>query len=208
MAPSTLKLAKKHVAHLGTQKAQWALKRVHCANMSQEKRAFWEKVWTRWVMLVEPEKTVPDLNVLDQLFMKHMPVTWDSMVVKLCEMTPGEFRQLTGMDRTRANLTLFVKWMAILFAVCDAAVVQLQEYGFYKTPHADRKRGDPPAVEETYVEYGGQYDLLDFGKAIVWMQTPVGPDERPFWWCASEKANTGNMKPNVLAALRDKLTLR
>ncbi|GAQ85702.1 hypothetical protein KFL_002500010, partial [Klebsormidium nitens] len=48
----------------------------------------------------------------------------------------------------------------------------------------------------------------EFGKAILWMQTPDGPAGRPFWWAASVSAFSGNIKPAALASLRDRMTLR
>lgn len=206
MDKSTLSLPKTHVAALGQAKAQWALKRVHCANLSSDKRAYWEKTFSRWVMLEDPERVVPDLDVLDQLSMKHLPVSWDTIMVKLLECAPESFKAMTGMDRTRTNLLQWVKWMALVFNACDAAVVQLQDYGFYEKPET-RKKGEAPRLAKAYLSFHGAYDLFEFGKAIIWMQTPDGPGCRPFWWARGIKAFSGVVKPEALNSVRDRLTL-
>lgn len=154
MDNSTLDLPKKQVADLGASKAQWALKRVHCANLSADKRPFWEKVVGKWVMLEEPEKVVPDLDVLDQLSMKHMPVAWDNILVKLLECSTDSFKAITGFERTRNNLLQWVKWMGLLFNACEAVVEQLVEYGFYVNP-GKRKRGVVPPLAAEYMAFVG-----------------------------------------------------
>ena len=207
MDKTTLDLPSEQVGDLGSAKSVWALKRVHCANLSKDKRGFWEPIWQRWVMLEQPELVVPDIDVLDVLSMKHLPVSWDYVVVHLCELSTEAFKHITGVDRSRSNLKTWVKWMAILFTVCEAVVVQLMECGFYLKPKT-RKRGDSPALAPDYLHFAGAYDPYEFGKAILWMQTPDGPDVRPFWWTASVTAFSGNIKPAALNSLRDRMTLR
>lgn len=206
MHKDTLNLPKKHVVALGASKAQWALKRVHCANLSPEKRGYWEKIIAKWVMLPDPETVVPDLDVLDQLSMKHLPVSWDVIMVKLLECAPEDFKGLTGLDRGRTNLLQWVKCMALIFNACEAAVVQLQDYGFYERPDK-RKRGETPRLAKDYLAYEGAYDVFEFGRAIVWMVTPDGPKTRPFWWALGEKAFANVKDTAVYDSIRDRLTL-
>ncbi|GAQ77555.1 hypothetical protein KFL_000010040 [Klebsormidium nitens] len=206
MDKSTLSLPAEKVGELGSARSVWALKRVHCANLSKEKRGFWEPIWQRWVMLEQPELVVPDIDVLDVLSMKHLPVSWDAVVVLLCELDGESFKHITGLDRSRSNLKSWVKWMGVLFAVCEAVVTQLMDFGFYEKPKT-RKRGDSPALAKDYLHFAGAYDPYEFGKAILWMQTPDGPAGRPFWWAASVSAFSGNIKPAALASLRDRMTL-
>lgn len=206
MDKTTLSLPKEQVAELGASKAQWALKRVHCANLSKDKRPYWEKLFSKWVMLPEPDNVVPDLDVLDALYMKHLPVSWDNIVVKLCECTPETFKAITGFDRKRNNLLEWVKWLGLLFNTCEAVVEQLVQYGFY-VKQDSRKRGTVPALALGYMAFAGAYDPFDFGKAIVWMQTPDGPEERPFWWARAEKAFSGTPKDGAFNTLRDRMTL-
>jgi hypothetical protein len=74
MLPDVFYRNKAKVIKEAEDERQWVLLRIHCANLLPEKRRFWEKKWEEWVMREDLDDFLPDIEALDALYSKHLPV--------------------------------------------------------------------------------------------------------------------------------------
>jgi hypothetical protein len=93
MSPDVFHRDKAKLIKEAEDERQWVLRRIHCANLLPEKRRFWEKKWGEWVMREDLDDFLPDIEALDALYSKHLPVEWDEMV----------FRSSSSLSRSLSN---------------------------------------------------------------------------------------------------------
>jgi hypothetical protein len=104
MSPDVFQRDKQKVMKEAEDERQWVLRRIHCANLTPEKRLFCKKKWGEWVMREDLKGFLPDIDTLDALYSKHLPIEWDEMVVKIIELPHDIFFKLTGIKRTQKEM--------------------------------------------------------------------------------------------------------
>jgi hypothetical protein len=172
MSPDVFQRDKAKVTKEAEDDWQWVLRRIHCTNLTPEKRRFWEKKWGEWVMREDLDDFLPDIEALDALYSKHLPVEWDEMAVQIIELPHEIFAKLTGLKRTQKQWKPEFGGMGTAFEVGEAAIVLLVGLGFY-VHMENREKGKVPNVEAEFAVFNTKFTIMDLVKAFFWMDVEL-----------------------------------
>jgi hypothetical protein len=173
---------------------QWVLRRIHCANLLPEKRRFWEKKWGEWVMREDLDNFLPDIEALNALYSKHLPVEWDEMAVQIIELPLPIFVKLTGSKRTQKQWKPEFGWMGTCFEVGETAIVLLDKLGFY-VHMENREKGKVSNVEAEFAEFHTKFTINDLVKAFSWMDVEGEAFHKPFYWTTVPEYKVASFEP-------------
>jgi hypothetical protein len=194
MSPDVFQRSKEKVLKQAEDERQWVLRRIHCANLTPEKRQFWEKKWREWVVREDLEDFLPDIEALDALYSKHLPVEWDEMIVKIIELPHEIFAKLTGIKRTQKELRPEFGWTGTVFEVGDLAITLLDGLGYY-VHIENREKGKVPNVSAEYATFNTKFTIMDLVKAFFWMDVEKEAKHKPFYWTIVTDYRVSSLEP-------------